>query len=174
MSVDSINQRFERLEQELRDAKFQIAKLQIANKIASTGFNNRIALRHGLSTGMVIHISGKPNASFVITFMIGNDEMSKDNIPLRISVNFQSGVVLRNAKVNGDWTRPERYGGFPFEVNQFFDMKIRVDAERFSINVNGQDFATFDHIVRNLQDIQTIVVDGDVRELQLSTVIRHN
>lgn len=169
----STNQKILQLQSELSQLRYKINVMQVENernKVLKTPFGERLPLPFGIrNLGTRIHISGKPLSRFTITIHSkSNHENEDSNVPLKIDVNFTENVVLRNAKVNGDSTTPERYGGFPFKVNHFFDIVIRVDPERFYIRINGQDFASFDHRVHDLEGIYTMLVEGAVTNVVTS------
>nr|XP_033811598.1 galectin-4-like isoform X2 [Geotrypetes seraphini] len=97
--------------------------------------------------------------SFSINFKIG----STGDIPVHINPRPSKNVVARNAFLNGVWGAEESEVALnPFKKDEHFDMSIRSGDQRFKVYVNGHHIFSFELRSRNLQQIDTLEIQGDV------------
>lgn len=120
----------------------------------STGFNNSLRL----------HIGGKPTRmGFRVSLIVNGTE----DIPFQLSADFSKRTVSRTSYIKGDWGAIDRYGGFPFDLNDYFSIVIRSDDMRFYVQINGQDFCSFDHRFKEIETITSIRVEGCIHDFEM-------
>ncbi|KAL5008483.1 hypothetical protein ScPMuIL_014064 [Solemya velum] len=85
---------------------------------------------------------------------------SKGDIAFHFNPRFNEKCIVRNTKVNNNWGTEERGGCFPLQKEVPFEIVIQVNANHFTVLVNGQHFCTYKHRVPiNLVNI-VAVSDG--------------
>ncbi|KAG8175473.1 hypothetical protein JTE90_004165 [Oedothorax gibbosus] len=118
----------------------------------------------GLVQGMVMHISGIPTTNaerFHINLQTGP---STYNIALHLSARFQCQTLVRNTCVSGTWEREERdLPRFPFAPGLPFQLCIRVQKNRFAVELDGLHLLTFAHRLRPISNFDTLFIERDVQ-----------
>lgn len=121
-------------------------------------------LPNGIYNGMMIFISGKPSTRpyrFTVNFCVGMSPDPKD-IAFHFNPRFDGHHTVCNSMRNNNWEKEERYSHFPFTPGTNFDMSIRIEANRYSISVNGQHYCDFYHRFQPLSSINMLEVTGDL------------
>lgn len=124
----------------------------------------RQPLPNGIYNGMMIFISGKPTTRpyrFTVNFCVGMSPDPKD-IAFHFNARFDDHVTVCNSMRNNNWEKEERYSNFPFTSGTNFDMSIRIEANRYSIAVNGQHYCDFYHRFQPLSSMNMLEVTGDL------------
>ncbi|KAM4795130.1 galectin-9-like [Rhinophrynus dorsalis] len=84
---------------------------------------------------------------------------------LHFNPRFDERAIVRNSFLNNSWGKEERQlpsCGMCFAPGQSFVIEIRCDHHAFMVNVNGVHVCEFHHRVHNLQQIDTLQIEGDV------------
>ncbi|XP_073445836.1 galectin-9-like isoform X2 [Dendrobates tinctorius] len=86
-------------------------------------------------------------------------------IAFHFNPRFNENTIVRNSRLNNCWGKEERdlhCGGLCFAPGQSFVIEIICEHHNFRVNVNGNHVCNFNHRVPNLQQINSLEVDGDV------------
>ncbi|KAH9509301.1 Galectin-4 [Bulinus truncatus] len=83
------------------------------------------------------------------------------NCILHFNPRFESKVVVRNHKINGQWKSEERHGGMPFAQDSNFEIRIEVTPQTYEIHVNHIHFCTFRHYLPK-ESVQYLFIDGAI------------
>ncbi|KAM4048689.1 galectin-9-like isoform 2-T2 [Anomaloglossus baeobatrachus] len=86
-------------------------------------------------------------------------------IAFHFNPRFKENTIVRNSKLNNSWGTEERQlpcGGLCFTPGQSFVIEIVCEHHHFRVNVNGSHVCNFNHRVSNLQQIDSLQVEGDV------------
>uniref|UniRef100_A0A8C5PL65 Galectin n=1 Tax=Leptobrachium leishanense TaxID=445787 RepID=A0A8C5PL65_9ANUR len=78
---------------------------------------------------------------------------------------FDEKTIVRNSHLNNSWGKEERQlsgHGMCFAPGQSFVIEIICEHHAFKVKVNGNHVCDFNHRVQNLQQIDTIQIEGDV------------
>ncbi|CAH2222965.1 galectin-9 isoform X1 [Pelobates cultripes] len=89
----------------------------------------------------------------------------KDGTALHFNPRFDENTIVRNSRLNNSWGKEERQlsgHGMCFAPGQSFVIQIICEPHAFKVNVNGHHVCDFNHRVHNLQQIDTLEIDGDV------------
>lgn len=119
----------------------------------------------GLKTGMLIIINGQVKRGakqFDLRFQKGTCKANAD-IAMELSVRFGNNDVMRKTRYNDEWYHRQNDGKFPFENGKInFQLKIRIEANRFIIYFNDEFFADYISTIIDLIDIDVIEIEGDI------------
>jgi len=123
---------------------------------------------NGLYPSKSIMISGNvlPDATrFHINLRCGGD------IAFHLNPRFNENAVVRNTQINNSWGQEERslLGRMPFSRGQSFSVWIICEGHCFKVAVNGQHMCEYYHRLKNLQDINTLEVAGDIQLTHVQT-----
>ncbi|XP_063809739.1 galectin-9-like isoform X1 [Pseudophryne corroboree] len=86
-------------------------------------------------------------------------------IALHFNPRFDEHVIVRNSQLNNSWGQEERQMpscGMCFSPGQSFVIEIICEHHCFKVNVNGNHVCSFNHRMPNLQQIDTLQIEGDV------------
>jgi len=83
------------------------------------------------------------------------------NVMLNINIDFKEKKVILNSRNNGEWGKEVKKSLSPFGVDEKFDVRIRAHTDKFEIDVNGKDYAMFEHRLP-LDRVDNISVVGKV------------
>ncbi|XP_063282868.1 galectin-9-like [Pelobates fuscus] len=89
----------------------------------------------------------------------------KDGTALHFNPRFDENTIVRNSHLNNSWGKEERQlsgHGMCFAPGQSFVIQIICEPHAFKVNANGHHVCDFNHRVHNLQQIDTLEIDGDV------------
>ncbi|XP_076262655.1 galectin-7-like isoform X1 [Rhynchophorus ferrugineus] len=118
----------------------------------------------GLRPGLSIRVRGQAIPAgdrFAINLQSGPASDSA-TIALHFSVRLNQGYVARNSKRHGTWEQEIGDGPLLIHKGQPFDILIRVDPDRYVVEINGQFFCDFPHRIP-FTTVDHIQVNGDVR-----------
>ncbi|GLV33085.1 galectin [Carabus blaptoides fortunei] len=125
-------------------------------------------LPKGLQPGWQLEIFGKVKLlphSFYINLQEGNQYWPHPIIPLHLNSRFNTQVnahsLIRNAWINGAWGAEERSPGFHFVPGRNFHVIIRMEAESFSVWVDGKMEGEFRFRIMS-SAIDTVYIEGDI------------
>lgn len=158
-----------RLQKELESLKISVRKLneKVTNMEAGQADIRNYAVPNGLMLSPYITISGRATRmGFRISFMKNS---SDDLIAFQMSADFSRKVVSRNSFIRKDWGTTERYGGFPFTISEQFNIIILIEQDCFQVRINGQDFCSFDHRFKELDELRLLRVEGVIHDFKLQT-----
>lgn len=121
--------------------------------------------------GKAIYISGAIPAApgpSTCTFNVilappsGLATASPSNIALHFNPRPSSPyrAVYRNTFINGNWGGEEFGGGLPFTLNSPYSLVVNMQEDKFSITVNGVQFATFAYRIRLSAPTTVLVSPG--------------
>ncbi|KAM4701819.1 galectin-9-like [Discoglossus pictus] len=82
-----------------------------------------------------------------------------------LNPRFEEHTVVRNSFLNNAWGKEERQlpgCGMLFAPGQSFIIEIICEQHAFKVKVNGQHMFDYHHRVHNLQQIDTLQIEGDV------------
>ncbi|KAG8451949.1 hypothetical protein GDO86_003949 [Hymenochirus boettgeri] len=86
-------------------------------------------------------------------------------IALHFNPRFDEQTIVRNSFLNNSWGKEERQMsscGMSFSPGQNFVIEIRCEHHAFKVNVNGSHMCEYSHRVQNLQQIDTLQIEGDI------------
>ncbi|XP_029427194.1 galectin-4-like [Rhinatrema bivittatum] len=96
------------------------------------------------------------------SFIINLKKYSSNDIPLHINSRMIKNVLIRNTFLNGVWGEEEKdIQNNPLQKGQFFDLSIRSGDQNFKVYVNGHCLFRFDNRIKNVQEIDTVEIQGD-------------
>ncbi|XP_053577571.1 galectin-6 [Bombina bombina] len=122
------------------------------------------AIRGGMIPKRTVVIKGIVNSNaknFGINFKVS----FSGEIPFHINPRINKSALIRNSFVNGTWGTEDKELAtkFPFKQGDFFDLSIRSGVQNFKVFINGSHCFNFEHRYPNLQNIDTLEVNGDVK-----------
>ncbi|XP_060605351.1 galectin-9-like [Ruditapes philippinarum] len=127
----------------------------------------------GIHPNMTIIIRGVsgPNPDRFTVYLQQGSQYEPNYIGMCFDVRFNYGkdknVVVRNHK-QGNWGQEERHlPYFPFRPNQSFEIMILVEPHCYKYAVNSQHLLEFNHRIAQMNLIDTIRINGDVRLTQV-------
>ncbi|XP_036291994.1 galectin-3 [Pipistrellus kuhlii] len=119
----------------------------------------------GLMPHMLITVMGIVNLnakSFVLDFKIRND------IAFHFNPRFNEKVIVCNTNINNRWGQEERTATFPFEAGKPFKILVLVESQHFKVAVNDNHLLMYNHRMKNLKDIKSLVASGDISLTSIS------
>ncbi|KAM8975931.1 galectin-9-like [Pelodytes ibericus] len=84
---------------------------------------------------------------------------------LHFNPRFDENAIVRNSYLNNSWGKEERQmprQGMCFAPGQSFVIEINCEHHAFKVKVNGNEVCVFNHRMQNLQQIDTVQIEGDV------------
>lgn len=93
------------------------------------------------------------------------------DIAFHLNPRFNEKVVVRNTQINNSWGPEERSlpGRMPFSRGQSFSVWILCEGHCFKVAVDGQHICEYYHRLKNLPDINTLEVAGDIQLTHVQT-----
>uniref|UniRef100_A0A8C5QH17 Galectin n=1 Tax=Leptobrachium leishanense TaxID=445787 RepID=A0A8C5QH17_9ANUR len=120
-------------------------------------------IRGGMIPKRTVDVKGVVNSSaksFTINFKVGYN----NDIALHMNIRSSKSVVVRNSFINGAWGEEEKeIPKNPFKQGEFFDISVRSGEKQFKVYVNGTHCFNYEHRLWNLQQVDTLDVEGDVK-----------
>ncbi|KAM4697097.1 galectin-4-like [Rhinophrynus dorsalis] len=96
----------------------------------------------------------------LINFKVG----FSGDVAMHINPRLNKHTVIRNSFVNGAWGEEEtELTKNPFKQGEYFDLSVRSGERRFKVYVNGVHCFNYEHRLHNLQQVDTLVVEGDLK-----------
>ncbi|XP_040262434.1 galectin-4-like [Bufo bufo] len=87
-----------------------------------------------------------------------------NDIALHLNPRLNKKTVVRNSFVNGAWGQEElELPKNPFKEGEFVDISIRSGEKQFKVFVNGWHCFDYAHRLWNLQQVDKLEVEGDVK-----------
>ncbi|XP_060597378.1 galectin-4-like isoform X6 [Ruditapes philippinarum] len=126
----------------------------------------------GIYPNKMIFISGVPHPNpsrFSINLQCGYGDIAF-HFDVRFNYGNDRNVIVRNSLLTNSWGPEERTlpcGYFPFQPNMYFEAIVLVEPYCFKVAVNNQHLLEFNHRVRQLNLIDTLRIDGDLRLTQV-------
>ncbi|GBO22228.1 Galectin-4, partial [Araneus ventricosus] len=120
----------------------------------------------GLEPGMSISINGRPSSNpckFTISLQKGEALYPPPDVAFRFDPRFFNRSIVRSVRYNGLLASEETsISHFPFQPGISFELFIRVEADKYSVSINGQHFIDFRHRLRPLEIFDTLYIENDV------------
>ncbi|XP_032739000.1 galectin-8 isoform X2 [Lontra canadensis] len=124
-------------------------------------------LNSSMGPGRTVFIKGEVNKTakgFNVNLVSGK---SKD-IALHLNPRLNIKAFVRNSFLHEAWGEEERnITCFPFSPGMYFEMIIYCDAREFKVAVNGVHSLEYKHRFKELSDIDTLEIDGDIHLLEV-------
>uniref|UniRef100_M3YMV8 Galectin n=1 Tax=Mustela putorius furo TaxID=9669 RepID=M3YMV8_MUSPF len=124
-------------------------------------------LNSSMGPGRTVFIKGEVNKTakgFNVNLVSGK---SKD-IALHLNPRLNIKAFVRNSFLHEAWGEEERnITCFPFSPGMYFEMIIYCDAREFKVAVNGVHSLEYKHRFKELSDIDTLEIDGDIHLLEM-------
>ncbi|KAB0395896.1 hypothetical protein E2I00_011020, partial [Balaenoptera physalus] len=123
-------------------------------------------LNSSMGPGRTVVIKGEVNTNakgFAVDLLSGK---SKD-IALHLNPRLNVKAFVRNSFLQQSWGEEERnITCFPFSPGMYFEMIIYCDVREFKVAVNGVHSLEYRHRFKDLSDIDTLEIDGDIHLLE--------
>ncbi|XP_044162613.1 galectin-4-like [Bufo gargarizans] len=98
------------------------------------------------------------------SFFINLKSGFNNDIALHLNPRLNKKTVVRNSFVNGAWGQEElELVKNPFKEGEFIDISIRSGEKQFKVFVNGWHCFDYAHRMGNLQQVDKLEVEGDVK-----------
>ncbi|KAJ8794083.1 hypothetical protein J1605_019075 [Eschrichtius robustus] len=124
-------------------------------------------LNSSMGPGRTVVIKGEVNTNakgFAVDLLSGK---SKD-IALHLNPRLNVKAFVRNSFLQQSWGEEERdITCFPFSPGMYFEMIIYCDVREFKVAVNGVHSLEYRHRFKDLSDIDTLEIDGDIHLLEV-------
>uniref|UniRef100_A0A8C5KPI3 Galectin n=1 Tax=Jaculus jaculus TaxID=51337 RepID=A0A8C5KPI3_JACJA len=124
-------------------------------------------LNSPMGPGRTIVIKGEVHTnakSFNVDLVAGK---SKD-IALHLNPRLNIKAFVRNSFLHDAWGEEERnITCFPFSPGMYFEMIVYCDVREFKVAVNGVHSLEYKHRFKELGNVDTLVVDGDIHLLDV-------
>jgi len=115
------------------------------------------AIPGGLTPGKQITIGG--HVAFNADRLEFNLLTHSNNIALHINPRFQDNVIVRNSMI-GSWGSEERHGPLILQRGAPYELTIRVEQDKFMVNINGHPAFHFAHRAP-LHEIARLEIKGE-------------
>ncbi|XP_036774399.2 galectin-3 [Manis pentadactyla] len=121
-----------------------------------------LPLPGGVMPRMLITILGtvKPSANrLALDFKRGND------VAFHFNPRFNEDnrrVIVCNTKLDNTWGKEERQSVFPFEIGKPFKIQVLVESDHFKVAVNDAHLLQYNHRMKNIKEISTLGISGDI------------
>uniref|UniRef100_A0A8C0Q161 Galectin n=1 Tax=Canis lupus familiaris TaxID=9615 RepID=A0A8C0Q161_CANLF len=126
-------------------------------------------LNSSMGPGRTVVIKGEVNKTakgFNVDLVSGK---SKD-IALHLNPRLNIKAFVRNSFLHESWGEEERnITCFPFSPGMYFEMIIYCDVREFKVAVNGVHSLEYKHRFKELSNIDTLEIDGDIHLLEAAT-----
>ncbi|XP_026902784.1 galectin-8 isoform X4 [Prionailurus viverrinus] len=124
-------------------------------------------LNSSMGPGRTVVIKGEVNTNakgFNVDLISGK---SKD-IALHLNPRLNIKAFVRNSFLHESWGEEERnITCFPFSPGMYFEMIIYCDVREFKVAVNGVHSLEYKHRFKELSNIDTLEIDGDIHLLEV-------
>ncbi|XP_030190190.1 galectin-8 isoform X3 [Lynx canadensis] len=124
-------------------------------------------LNSSMGPGRTVVIKGEVNTNakgFNVDLISGK---SKD-IALHLNPRLNIKAFVRNSFLHESWGEEERnITCFPFSPGMYFEMIIYCDVREFKVAVNGVHSLEYKHRFKDLSNIDTLEIDGDIHLLEV-------
>uniref|UniRef100_A0A8C9JYN9 Galectin n=1 Tax=Panthera tigris altaica TaxID=74533 RepID=A0A8C9JYN9_PANTA len=124
-------------------------------------------LNSSMGPGRTVVIKGEVNTNakgFNVDLISGK---SKD-IALHLNPRLNIKAFVRNSFLHESWGEEERnITSFPFSPGMYFEMIIYCDVREFKVAVNGVHSLEYKHRFKELSNIDTLEIDGDIHLLEV-------
>ncbi|XP_025770876.1 galectin-8 isoform X4 [Puma concolor] len=124
-------------------------------------------LNSSMGPGRTVVIKGEVNTNakgFNVDLISGK---SKD-IALHLNPRLNVKAFVRNSFLHESWGEEERnITCFPFSPGMYFEMIIYCDVREFKVAVNGVHSLEYKHRFKELSNIDTLEIDGDIHLLEV-------
>lgn len=124
-------------------------------------------LNSSMGPGRTVVIKGEVNTNakgFNVDLISGK---SKD-IALHLNPRLNIKAFVRNSCLHESWGEEERnITCFPFSPGMYFEMIIYCDVREFKVAVNGVHSLEYKHRFKELSNIDTLEIDGDIHLLEV-------
>ncbi|GBO42133.1 hypothetical protein AVEN_126512-1 [Araneus ventricosus] len=100
---------------------------------------------------------------FTISLQKGEALYPPPDVAFRFDPRFFNRSIVRSVRYNGLLASEETsISHFPFQPGISFELFIRVEADKYSVSINGQHFIDFRHRLRPLEIFDTLYIENDV------------
>ncbi|XP_006872066.1 PREDICTED: galectin-8 isoform X2 [Chrysochloris asiatica] len=90
------------------------------------------------------------------------------DIALHLNPRLNSKAFVRNSFLQDSWGEEERnITCFPFSPGMYFEMIIYCDVKEFKVAINGVHSLEYKHRFKELSNIDTLEIDGDINLLEV-------
>ncbi|XP_073097359.1 galectin-8 isoform X2 [Manis javanica] len=124
-------------------------------------------LNSSMGPGRTVVIKGEVNTNakgFSVDLMSGKTK----EIALHLNPRLNIKAFVRNSFLQDAWGEEERnITYFPFSPRMYFEMIIYCDVREFKIAVNGVHSLEYKHRFKELSNIDTLEIDGDIHLLEV-------
>ncbi|XP_021568578.1 galectin-8 isoform X2 [Carlito syrichta] len=124
-------------------------------------------LNSPMGPGRTVVIKGEVNTKakgFNVDLLVGK---SKD-IALHLNPRLNTKAFVRNSFLQESWGEEERnITSFPFSPGMYFEMIIYCDVKEFKVAVNGVHSLEYKHRFKELSNIDTLEINGDIHLLEV-------
>ncbi|CAO2595227.1 Lgals8 [Lemmus lemmus] len=124
-------------------------------------------LNTSMGPGRTVVIKGEVNTNakgFNVDLVAGK---SRD-IALHLNPRLNVKAFVRNSFLQNAWGEEERnITCFPFSPGMYFEMIIYCDVREFKVAVNGVHSLEYKHRFKELSNIDSLAVDGDIHLLDV-------
>ncbi|XP_029787513.1 galectin-8 isoform X4 [Suricata suricatta] len=124
-------------------------------------------LNTSMGPGRTVVVKGEVNTNakgFNVDLISGK---SKD-IALHLNPRLNIKAFVRNSFLQESWGEEERnITCFPFSPGMYFEMIIYCDVREFKVAVNGVHSLEYKHRFKELSNIDTLEIDGDIHLLEV-------
>ena len=133
-------------------------------------FSNRL---FPVSAGQIVSVTGLASGEaevFELKLASARKIIDIDDIHLNFMVNFKTGEIVRNSRVNEVWGKAEISENLlgqklnPLVKGKEFKIDINVYSNMFIVVINNSPFCTYE-LRKPLNEIQKTVVTGDVEKV---------
>lgn len=135
-----------------------------------------LPIKNGLVTGMRIKIDAEITGNrFDVSLYQGSNPYGGDpgsDVAFHMEVYIAEKSIVRNTFQSGQWQRPEKdITYFPFLGQQYFTLVIRVEANRYQVDVNGNYVFDFYHRVHRLSSVDHLCLHGSLSISSLTILL---
>ncbi|KAB1271255.1 Galectin-8 [Camelus dromedarius] len=124
-------------------------------------------LNSSMGPGRTVVIKGEVNTC-AKGFNVNLRSAKSRAIALHLNPRLNSKAFVRNSFLQESWGEEERnITCFPFSPGMYFEMIIYCDVRDFKVAVNGAHSLEYKHRFKELGDVDTLEVDGDIRLLEV-------
>ncbi|XP_019602527.1 galectin-8 isoform X4 [Rhinolophus sinicus] len=124
-------------------------------------------LNSPMGAGRTVVVKGEVNRNakgFNVDLLSGK---SKD-IALHLNPRLNAKAFVRNSFIQESWGEEERnITCFPFSPGMYFEMIIYCDVKEFKVAINGVHSLEYRHRFKELTNIDTVEIDGDIHLLEV-------
>lgn len=121
----------------------------------------KVFLNGGMVPKRTVVVQGIPRGKgFSINLKVG----FSNEIAFHLNSRLSKSILVRNSYINGTWGQEETaISKNPFKQGDNFEVSIRCSQKKFKIFINGSHAFDYDHRMHNLQQVDTLEVEGEVK-----------